>query len=326
MSGTDDFLKAMESGAKMFNEGMTQLGTSMAIDDANKKIEQLNSDVNRGIRSKEEYDTVGKQIAQGLAMRLSKVAASPEHIASATQGLLPSAGAMAQIQGQERMNEKTIEKDKEIATKHNEMELEKARIMAGKGNAKQLQNMYNGFGKEFAAQNKDTFKKLDQLDSMLQTIDSSGKSPVGANLAQMEFVKQAVGRANWQEIQMGNPTASTKEQVARTLHIQLTNEDKADNAAFFKKLGLAERQAQLQKLDSAASGFAKAKARVLPDTKEADIYQSLSDQHIAKYGNSGSSAQAPNPNRKPIKKLYNPKTKQTKIIYDDGSEQITDGQ
>ncbi len=116
MSGFDEMLRGMEFGTKMFAQGMTQLGTQKAVNDATKQLQELNL---QQLEEKERL-AANQQVGNELALRLTAAGSSPDQIKAATDGLLPSAGSMAQVQGQERMSDKGQANQLQIAREHNE--------------------------------------------------------------------------------------------------------------------------------------------------------------------------------------------------------------
>lgn len=90
MSGLDDLLK----GIAVFNQGITQLATSRAINDANEQVQMLNSqELDRGQRL-QAMTAVGNE----LSMRLGAAGADAGMINQLTSQLAPSAGAQFQAE------------------------------------------------------------------------------------------------------------------------------------------------------------------------------------------------------------------------------------
>lgn len=313
----DDLFKGMQ----LLHDGMVQYQTTQAVNDARSQLHDLQAqqtDQQQTETQRQDFQQKQMAIGQDLALRLTGAGAAPQHIDAATKGILPSASEVQQTQGLMALEHAKLGGTKEIETmkEANAFKLAKLKVAFSTG------QVASKFGKEFFEQNKTDIAKLGQLEALKATIDESGGNPVGANLAQMEYVKQAVGRANWQEIQMGNPTQSIKESALRKLGIAFTNEDVSNNGKFFKKLADAESLRLRNGIEQAADGFAQAKENSIPGIDAETLGENIKLQHLSKFGYGGGASAAPK-----VKKSiqYSSKNNKTKVTYQDGSTEIVDG-
>jgi hypothetical protein len=287
MANFDDLVK----GLAVFNQGVKQLAVSSATNDANEQINQLNQQQ----LSREDDIKARAAIGNQLGLRLQSAGADAADIQATAARLTPSAGEIFQAQTaqEQQATAQKFAQGQQSREFQQQKEIEQMKLnYMQKAMQFKTAKMADQYGKEFFNQNKDDFKKLNDIQTMKSTIDASGGNPAGANLAQMSFVKAAVGRANWQEIQMGNPNQAIMKDAYYKLGIQFTNKDLTNKGAFFKKLAQAEEDHLLSGLDKSAQGFAQAKQELEPGIDASTLYGSLKNQHLAKYGYSGTTAAA----------------------------------
>lgn len=285
----------MMKGAAAFGEGVQSLAQSRAYNDANEQLQNLNSQE----MSKEQRLQAQSQVGNQLAMRLGAAGASPQSILVSADRLAPSASEQFQSQANTEsqaqgfknntaLQAQRIQGQKEIE----QMKLDQMKTAMGFKTAK----MQDAYGKEFFTQNKDDIQSLKKYDDAKQTIADSNGSPIGPNLAQMEFVKAAVGRSNWQEIQMADQNQSAKQKLARAVGIQLTNKDTTDNVSFWNKIVDGAKDKTMNRMQAAADGFAAGKAALEPGVNASQLAEALKQQHLSKFGyQSGTSSAAAPP-------------------------------
>lgn len=150
--------------------------------------------------------------------------------------------------------------------------------------------LMDAYSKDFYSQNKSDIDALKKYDEAKQSITDSNGNPVGANLAQMDFVKAAMGRATQKEIDMANANQGAKEALARKVGILVTNEDTASNQAFWNKMLEGGKQNVLNRLNQSADDFAQAKGEINPNISPDLLSSSLKRQHAARFGASNASA------------------------------------
>lgn len=95
MSGNDNLLKSFA----MFSNGMKELAASMAVKDARQQLAEVHA---QGLKEDETF-AMSQRVGQDLALRLSQAGSSPDQIAAATQGLVPSANNVYTTSSQAKM-------------------------------------------------------------------------------------------------------------------------------------------------------------------------------------------------------------------------------
>lgn len=92
MSGLGEYLEALKMQTEAFKQGVTQLATQQAVNDATRKLQDLNQ---QQLDEKQRL-MANQQVGNELALRLTGVGAQPGQVAQATSGLLQDANVMGQ--------------------------------------------------------------------------------------------------------------------------------------------------------------------------------------------------------------------------------------
>lgn len=279
MSGNDEMMKAFQ----MFSDGMKQYQTTQAVNDA---AEQLNV-ANANAKDEQDRMVHAQHIGQDLALRLTAAHASPDAIAAATSGLMPSASLQAQSQATldlEKMKTASAEK---IHTEAAKNAYAIAELNASSKNAasdrKASESMMK-FGTEFGAQKqiKPILEGLPKIDKALESIKANkGQMGVTAvvELAKLGAIRDAAGRVNEKEIEAANESPSMRAQLWKRAGLEATGETPANVQEFWIKYLSQAKQSANDHLKTSIEGFAEGKATFNDKLDPAKIKKGLKLQY-----------------------------------------------
>ncbi len=260
----DDLYKALD----MFSHGVQQYQTSQAVNDASQKLQ----DMNKQQMDEKQRLIANQQVGSELALRLTGIGASPEHIAAATSGLVPSASTTATnlAQGDMAAKSQAGEITREKMKNQNALDVERLKLsgILGKTSSKDYTDMLT------------KFEKMPEVTPMLKSIpilqdasqkmhENAGKfgSTAITNLVQMGVVKAAVTRVTDKELKAANESPAAKASLEKELGLQLSGEYPKNVQDFWTKIvdqQLADTQKNLRgHMDSYSRSNPKVDAEAL---------------------------------------------------------------
>lgn len=276
MAFDDGLLAALDR----FNAGIKQYQTQQAVNDAGKQLQDLNT---QALGDKEKL-SANADVGNQLALRLTGIGADHNQIKAATEGLIPSAGSMAQVQGQERMatGAQTGEMARKQLEESTKLQIEQMKVDAllGKTSKKDFGDATNKFEKQPGVQDvlKGIPKLQDAYDKIAQTEGGFGVTAM-INLAQLGLIRGVAGRVNEQEIKGANETQSARMQLAKKMGIEYNGEVSQNIQTFWKTMMQKSIENSKGYVRKAAKGYAQSVSMGNPNVDSSLLEKSLVTRH-----------------------------------------------
>lgn len=312
MPGNDDLYKGFE----MFREGMAQYHTTQAVNDATEKLKELNSQE----MDRQQQLVANQQVGNELALRLTAAGAKPEQIQAATQGLLPSASSVYQMEGQKQegaasrqheSGEKALDRDLQRELNRGKMEL-----LTGKG-AEKLAKFKTARMDKFDSRVKADITSLQNLGSLKEVMNASD-NPTGANLVRYGLLAAAGAKPiSEEEFTKADANASWRKKIANRLSIEFTDKELSSSKAFYNKtVNILETRAK-ERLKQQIKGEATSLNQVAPEIDANEFASALE----SRYGNVLNEQKAKVEKSRQYSKTLN----QTRILYSDNTSKVVPG-
>lgn len=312
MSGNEELMNAM----KMFRQGVTDLNTRMAVNDARAKL----ADMNTQVLKEEERLAFANQIGQDLALAMTGAGAAPEQVQAATQGLVPSASNTQTTRAQMEMHAAGQEGENRRADNKNATDLEIAKmrneVLAG-GQDSKLSKFKTARMDKFDARVKSDISAIQNLGS-LQEVMNSTDNPMGTNLIRYGLLAAAGAKPiSDEEFARADAVPSYREKIARRLEIEITGKERDNVKAFYNKVVNVLGQRAKQRLKKQISGEAAATSELAPEISASEFESALTKRYGAALDESGPQVETD--------RQYSKSRNQTRIMYNDGTSRVVPG-
>lgn len=306
MSGMDEYLKAVELNMKGFASGMQSLQRGLATRDAQQELNQINANVS----DEKKRAKLANQVGQNLALRLTGAGVEPAAVQAASEGLVPSASSVSTTKGQKDMQQESLASAERIQQMKNDALLGKR------------QNKFGGFITDYQKRfNKESDKIQTSLQNVEQIFDvlKTG-NPIGDASVKTFFARASgeVGNLSVQEQAQYGGSRAIIDRI-KNINEQLNTGKMSDaNRKFATELAQTYKTANERKMEEVADKYANqafsAASKSGFETTPEELRQMIHPGQQSKQ------------EKRMVKKQYSPSQNKTKLIYNDGSEEIVDGQ
>lgn len=297
MAGLDDLMK----GLGAFNDGVRQLATTNAINDAHQQITDINSQQMNDLAKRQ----AAEQVAKDMSLRMINAGAHETTVQRAFDSLAPKqfkspdeAILQGKMQGSDDIVNAGVEAQKLMPDFQLKQEQIKGAIEARKLMAQQRSGIATEKQDKAYTDLQESFRKDKNNSSLISAVQEADKikdhlipdkngriDPSQIMLSAVGVIKAAgLSRITELELEKGAANPSMRSNIMRKLGVSMNNSALKDDVKYYTFLGSALKAQAQKHLSDKIDRFSKGAEIGNPAFKSTRVKAALMNEHLGDYG------------------------------------------